>query len=50
MHNHLKTHGSEGVTEPGWDGPGPVGPVRPDWPTSGVVPPPLSLHPKDLKP
>jgi hypothetical protein len=26
VHNHLRTHGSEGVTEPGRDGPGPVGP------------------------
>jgi hypothetical protein len=27
--NHLRTHRSEGVTEPGRDGPGPVGPAHP---------------------
>jgi hypothetical protein len=50
MHNHLRTHGSEGATEPGRDGPGPVGPGRPTWPTPGVGSAPLSLHPKDLQP
>jgi hypothetical protein len=34
VHNHLRTHGSEGATEPGRDGPGPVG--RPAQPTPGV--------------
>jgi hypothetical protein len=41
MHNHMRTHGSEGATEPGRDGPGPVGPSRPAWPTSGVGSAPL---------
>jgi hypothetical protein len=35
----MRTHGSEGATEPGRDGP-----------SSGVGSPPLSLHPKDLEP
>jgi hypothetical protein len=29
VHNHLRTHGSEGATEPGRDGSGPVGTGRP---------------------
>jgi hypothetical protein len=42
MHNHMRTHGSEGATEPGRDGPRSVGPSRPAWPTPGVgSPPPL---------
>jgi hypothetical protein len=28
VHNHLRTHGSEGATEPGRDGHGPVGPAH----------------------
>jgi hypothetical protein len=36
VHNHLRTHGSEGATEPGRIGPGPVGPGRPAQPSSGV--------------
>jgi hypothetical protein len=35
LHNHLRTHGSEGATKPGRDGPGSVGPGRPAWPTPG---------------
>jgi hypothetical protein len=50
VHNHLRTHGSEGATEPGRDGPRPVGLGRPAQPTPGVGSPPLSLHPKDLQP
>jgi hypothetical protein len=50
MHNHLRTHGSEGATESGRDGPGPVSLGRPAWPTPGVGSAPLSLHPKDLQP
>jgi hypothetical protein len=50
VHNHLRTHGREGVTEPGRDGPGPVVPSRPAWPTPNVGSAPLSLHPKDLRP
>jgi hypothetical protein len=41
VHNHLRTHGSEGATEPGRDGPGPVGPGRPTQPTPGSVRPPF---------
>jgi hypothetical protein len=36
VHNHTRTHGSEGVTEPGRDGPRPVDPSWPAWPSSGV--------------
>jgi hypothetical protein len=54
VHNHLRTHGSEGATKPGRDGPGLVGPSRtasrPTWPTPGVGSAPLSLHAKDLQP
>jgi hypothetical protein len=39
MHNHLRTHGSEGATEPGRDGPGPVGPSRPGPLLTSVRPP-----------
>jgi hypothetical protein len=42
MHNHMRTHGSEGATEPGWDGPGPVGLRRPAWPTPRVGSPPFT--------
>jgi hypothetical protein len=50
VHKHMRTHGSEGAIETGWDGPGPVGPSRPAWPTSRVGSAPLSLYPKDLQP
>jgi hypothetical protein len=50
VHNHTRTHRSEGATEPSRDGPGPVGPSRPARPSSGVGSAPLSLHPKDLQP
>jgi hypothetical protein len=50
VHNHLRTHGDEGATEPGRDGPGPVSPGRPAQPTPMVGSAPLSLHPKDLQP
>jgi hypothetical protein len=50
MHNHLRTHESEGATEPGWDGPGPIDPSWPAWPSPRVGSTPLSLHPKDLQP
>jgi hypothetical protein len=33
VHNHTRTHRSEGATEPSRDEPGPVGPSRPAWPT-----------------
>jgi hypothetical protein len=48
VHKYTTTHGSEGATEPSRDGPRPVGPSQPDWPTSGVgSPPPLFLAPED---
>jgi hypothetical protein len=50
VHNHTRTHGSEGATEPRRDGPGPVGPSRPAWPSPRVGSAPLFLHPKDLQP
>jgi hypothetical protein len=51
MHNHLRTHGSEGATEPGWDGSGPVGPGRLAWPTPDVGSPraPWAVDPKDIE-
>jgi hypothetical protein len=54
VHNHLRTHESEGATEPGRDGPGPVGPGQPAWPAPGVGLPPLPcirriLNPKVLE-
>jgi hypothetical protein len=36
--------------EPDRDGPGPVSPNRPVWPSFGVGSAPLSLHSKDLQP
>jgi hypothetical protein len=36
VHKCMKTHGSEGATEPGRGGPRPVGPGRPAQPTSEV--------------
>jgi hypothetical protein len=46
VHNHMRTHGSEGATEPGRDGPRPVGPSRPTWPTPGVGSAPPFLAPE----
>jgi hypothetical protein len=46
MHNHLRTHSSEWATEPGRDGPGPVGPGRPAQPTLGVGLAPPFLAPE----
>jgi hypothetical protein len=46
----MRTHGSEGATEPGRGGPGPVSTGRPAWPTPDVGSAPLSLHLKDLQP
>jgi hypothetical protein len=37
VHKCMRTHGSEGATEPGRDGPGPVGPSRPAWPSEDHV-------------
>jgi hypothetical protein len=42
VHKHMRTHRSEGATEPGWDGPGPVGLSRPAWRTPGVGSAPFS--------
>jgi hypothetical protein len=50
VHKCMRTHGSEGATEPSRDGPGLVGPSRPAWPTPRVGSAPLSLHSKDLNP
>jgi hypothetical protein len=50
VHKHMRTHGSEGATEPGRDGHGPVGPSQTAWPTPGVGSAPILLHPKDLQP
>jgi hypothetical protein len=41
VHNNLMAHRSEGATEPGRDGPGPVGLVRPAGPLWGSVRPPF---------
>jgi hypothetical protein len=41
-----RTHGSEGATKPGWDGPGSVGPGRPAWPIPEAVRPPF-LEPEE---
>jgi hypothetical protein len=54
VHNHLRTHGIEGATEPGQDRPGPVGPGRPAQPTPGSVRPPFPctrriFNPKTLE-
>jgi hypothetical protein len=46
VHNHLRTHGSERATEPGRNGPGPVGPGGPAQPTSGVGSAPLFFAPE----
>jgi hypothetical protein len=50
VHKYMRTHGSEGATEPGRDGPGPVSPSQPACPTPEVGSAPLFLHPKDLQP
>jgi hypothetical protein len=50
VHKDRRTHGSEGATEPGQDGPRPVGLGRPAWPTPGVGSPPLFLRMKILQP
>jgi hypothetical protein len=50
VHKYMRTHKSEGATEPGRDGPGPVGPSRPAWPTPGVGSALLFLHLKILQP
>jgi hypothetical protein len=42
VHKDIRTHGSEGATEPSQDEPGPVGPGWPAWPTLGSVQPPFS--------
>jgi hypothetical protein len=51
---HLRTNESEGATEPGRDGPGPVGPGRPAQPSPGLVRPPFPctrriFNPKTLE-
>jgi hypothetical protein len=50
VHNYMRTHGSEGATEPGRGEPWPVGPGRPAQPTSVAGSAPLSLHPKVFNP
>jgi hypothetical protein len=50
VHKCMRTHGSERATEPGRDGPGPVGPSRLTWPSYGAGSAPLSFHSKDLQP
>jgi hypothetical protein len=42
VHKDMRTHRSEVATEPGQDGPGPVGPGRPAWPIPRSVRPPIS--------
>jgi hypothetical protein len=42
VHKYMRTHGSEGATESGQDGLGPVSPGRSAWPTLGLVQPPIS--------
>jgi hypothetical protein len=42
VQNVKRTHGSEGVTKPGQDGPGPVGPGQLAWPIPVSVQPPIS--------
>jgi hypothetical protein len=42
VHNDKRTHVREGATESGPEGPGPVSPGRPTWPTLGSVRPPIS--------
>jgi hypothetical protein len=54
VHNHLRTHESEGATEPGRNGPWPVGPRRSAQPTPGVGSPPFPctrriFNPKTLE-
>jgi hypothetical protein len=54
VHKDIRTHGSEGATEPSQDEPGPVGPGWPAWPTLGSVQPPFSwawrtFNPKNVE-
>jgi hypothetical protein len=49
VQNVKRTHGSEGTTELGQDGLGPVGPGRPAWPISEAVRPPFLEH-EDAQP
>jgi hypothetical protein len=54
VHNHLRTHGNEGVTEPSRDGPGPVGPggIAQPTPVVGSAPFPCTrriFNPKSLE-
>jgi hypothetical protein len=37
VHKDMRTHGSEGATELGQDGPRPIDPGQPAWPTLGSV-------------
>jgi hypothetical protein len=41
VHKCMRNHMSEGAAEPSRDGPGPVGPSRPTWPSSSVGSPPF---------
>jgi hypothetical protein len=46
VHNHLRTHGNEGATEPGRDGPGLAAPGRPAQPTPVVGSAPFPCTPR----
>jgi hypothetical protein len=52
VHKYMRTHGSEGATEPSRDEPRSVRPSRPAWPTPGVglPPPPLSCTRRSFNP
>jgi hypothetical protein len=50
VHKYMRTHGSEGATEPDGDGPGLVGPSRPPWPTLGVGSAPFSCTRRSFNP
>jgi hypothetical protein len=50
VHKHMRTHGSEGATEPGRDVPGPVDQNRPAWPTPGVGSAPFSCTRRTFNP
>jgi hypothetical protein len=47
VHKYMRTHGSEGATESGRDGPGLVGPSRLAWTTPWVGSAPLFLARED---